>query len=245
MRIPLATVKRFVRKRVPLAAVTYDQLRTYWRSRAWRGLDMSTAFQAIYERNFWGDAESLSGDGSKLARTATIRRELPTLLEQLGVRTLLDAPCGDHHWIGQTELRLDRYIGIDIVPELIERNRSRYAAPAREFLCGDICSTRLPGADAILCRDCLVHLAYASIWRSLRNFRASGATYLLTTTFTAHAWNVDCFTGHWRPLNLQQPPFSFPAPLVLLPEDYADVEPFADKHLGVWRLADLPLGEPA
>lgn len=203
---------------------------------------MSTAFQKIYERNFWGDGESLSGDGSNLARTATIRRELPALLEQLGVHSLLDAPCGDHHWMSRTHLPLVRYIGIDIVPELIERNR-RHAAAGREFVCGDLCATPLPRVDAILCRDCLVHLAYASIWRALRNFRATGATYLLTTTFTAHEWNVDCFTGHWRPLNLERPPFSFPAPLVLLAEDYADVERFADKQLGVWRLADLPLGD--
>lgn len=238
---PLRSAKGFLREHMPLAAATYDQLRTYWRARKWRSLDARAAFQSIYDRNFWGDAESLSGDGSSLARTATIRRELPILLEQLCIHSLLDAPCGDLHWFSKSSLRLSRYIGMDIVPALIERNRHDRAEPGRDFLCGDICSTPLPSTDAVLCRDCLVHLSYDDIWRALRNFRNSGATYLLTTTFTAHRWNVNCFTGHWRPLNLQRSPFSFPAPLALVSEDYHDVAAFRDKQLGVWRFADLPL----
>lgn len=242
---PLTGVKRFVKQHAPAVAAAYDQARTYWRAREWRGVDMTTAFHRIYQRNFWGDAESASGDGSALARTATIRRELPGALVRLGVRSMLDAPCGDLNWVRHTPLALDRYVGMDIVPELIERNQRLHGSAEREFRCGDLCASPLPEVDAILCRDCLVHFAFADVFRALRTFRASGARYLLTTTFTTHAWNVDIFTGHWRPINLQRPPFSFPAPLLLLPEDYADIPHYADKHLAVWRLSDLPLGDAA
>jgi hypothetical protein len=56
-------------------------------------------FDAYFEHNNWGDAESLSGPGSNLAGTAMVRRALPALLRKYGVRTLLDAPCGDLYWM--------------------------------------------------------------------------------------------------------------------------------------------------
>ncbi|MGZ8691233.1 MAG: hypothetical protein ACXWZY_04140 [Gaiellaceae bacterium] len=42
-------------------------------------------FSRIYADRAWGDAESASGPGSGLERTASLRRELPHLLAELGV----------------------------------------------------------------------------------------------------------------------------------------------------------------
>jgi hypothetical protein len=42
-------------------------------------------------------------------------------------------------------------------------------------------------------------------------------------------------------LNLQLPPFNFPAPLRLIEENCTeDGGKYADKSLGLWRLSDLP-----
>lgn len=71
----------------------------------------------------------------------------------------------------------------------------------------DITVNPLPTADLILCRDCLVHLSFAHIDAALANFRASGARWLLTTTFPMIEENVDCEDGDWRALNLTLPPF--------------------------------------
>jgi len=99
----------------------------------------------------------------------------------------------------------------------------------------------LPSADVILCRDCLVHFAFADIWRALRNFRASGARYLLTTTFLEHEQNEDIEDGDWRMLNLRRPPFDFAAPFDVLIEGCVEGDgAYADKALGLWRIADLP-----
>jgi len=38
-----------------------------------------------------------------------------------------------------------------------------------------------PGADPVLCRDCFIHLPTRLIRAALRNFRATGARYLLLT----------------------------------------------------------------
>lgn len=83
------------------------------------GLDLTARFERIEQTNLWGAASSVSGLGSEDTATAAIREALPPLLQRLGARSLLDAPCGDAGWIGRIKLELD-YIGIDIVPSLIE-----------------------------------------------------------------------------------------------------------------------------
>ncbi len=196
-------------------------------------------FRDIYAQNLWGDQESVSGPGSNLERTSAFRAELPPLLKAIGVRTLLDAPCGDYNWMREVELEVERYIGVDIVPELIEQNQRQYETATRSFLHRDLVLDRMPRADAILCRDGLVHFPLADICAALRNFKRSGACYLLTTTFTGVEANCEIKTGEWRPINLQRPPFNFPPPLWLVDEKRRSADGFSDKCLGLWRLENI------
>ena len=58
-----------------------------------------SVFSKVYRNNEWWDGEeSKSGPGSGLTQTRRLRQELPLLFKELGVRTLLDAPCGDFYW---------------------------------------------------------------------------------------------------------------------------------------------------
>lgn len=201
-----------------------------------------TIFTRIYRRNLWGDPESASGTGSNLQQTRAVREALPGLLRGLDVKVLVDAPCGDFHWIQQVDLPVERYIGLDIVEELIEKNHRAHGRPGREFKVQDIIHQPPPKADLILCRDALVHFSYANIFAALENFRKSGTTYVLTTTFTKLEGNMDVATGDWRPVNLQRPPFNFPAPLRMFDEQCTEEGGrYRDKALGLWILADLPL----
>ncbi len=204
------------------------------------GYEVGPHFRRIYETNAFGGTESRSGIGSSLAETARIRQALPRLLEELGVRRVLDAPCGDCHWISELAWGQVAYTGADVVAELIETNRSRLGARGMRFLAADLCADDLPQADLILCRDCWVHLDYRQIRACLANFQRSGARYLLTTTFASRTRNRDLGGAIWRPLNLQIAPFQFPAPLRLCEEGCVENEgAYADKALGLWRLPDL------
>ena len=79
----------------------------------------------------------------------------------------------------------------------------------------------------------------------LVNFKRSGATYILTMTFTEPRPNHDTAGGDWRPLNLTLPPFSFPTPMRVINEKRTEGGgAFRDKCLGVWRLSDLPEALP-
>lgn len=197
-------------------------------------------FRYIYRHNLWGSSESVSGHGSEDAATALLRDEIPALLRRRAVRSIADVPCGDFGWLSRTELGVDSYFGGDIVPELVEHNRKSYARPSRRFEVLDLTRDPLPAADLVLCRDCLVHLDLEQIWAALRNIRASGATYLLITTFPELQVNVDAETGDWRPLNFQLAPFGFPAPAELITEGCLEGGgKYADKALGLWEVAAL------
>jgi hypothetical protein len=198
-------------------------------------------FTNIYKSNFWGDSSSASGQGSNLEQTVALRVALPQLLETLGVRSLLDVPCGDLNWIRHVDLKLDRYVGGDIVGSLVDTLQREYGGSGREFVQVDVIKDRLPKVDAILCRDCLVHFSFRQIASAVRNFQRSGAEYLLATTFPERASNQDIVTGDWRTLNMCAPPLHWPEPLLLVNEGCTQSSSqFADKSLGVWKLAALP-----
>jgi hypothetical protein len=222
-------VRSFIKSRFPRAVETYHQAQ-----QALRRPSLKKVFTEIYHKNVWQDPESVSGRGSTLARTATIMSHLPSLLQELEAETLLDAPCGDFNWMRFTKLGAVRYIGADVVPELIARNRRLYGGEGRRFVVLDLTKDRLPRADVILCRDCLIHLSFRRIDAALANFKRSGARYLMCTTHTTVLENTDCPDGGWRNVNLHLPPFNFPPPQKLLVED-AEL----GKCLGVWPLDEL------
>ena len=197
-------------------------------------------FRDIYRRNHWAGSESASGPGAAREQVEHLRTALPSLLARLGVRTLLDLPCGDYSWMRTLELPVTRYVGADLLPDLIEPLAAEHADVGHEFRVLDLTRDPLPAADLLLCRDCLVHLSYADIRRALANIARSGIPYLLTTTFPATAENEDIVTGDWRVLNLERAPFGLPPPLELLNEHCTEGEGrFADKSLGLWRVAEL------
>lgn len=194
---------------------------------------LKRVFGGIHRRNLWGANETVSGEGSTLARTETLRAELPRLLRELGARSLLDAPCGDFNWMRQIDLDGIDYTGLDIVPAIIRRNEELYGTPYVRFAVADITRGPLPRADVILCRDALDHLSLRRVRRAIAWFRESGSSYLLATTHPS-APNDDIPSGHWRPLDLTKPPFAFPQPLQTIVEN-----PERGKLLGLWRLRDL------
>ena len=191
-------------------------------------------FSRIYQKNHWGATESISGAGSSSRQTAAIRAALPTVLPALG-KTLLDVPCGDFNWQKDAIPPGMRYIGGDIVPELIQRNR--VVQPAMDFRVIDLITDDLPMSDVLLTRDCLVHLSFPDALKAIENIRRSGIRYLIATTFVGRRFNEDIPTGAWRPLNMRLAPFDFPEPLQLIDENCGGE--FSDKALGVWRVADL------
>lgn len=195
-------------------------------------------FLKIYEENAWGDRTSVSGPGSSLEATAELRRTLPSLLSELGVKSLLDIPCGDLEWIKHVPLGIEKYIGADIVKPLIEKNRVQYASLG-EFLHLDLLTDPLPSVDAILCRDCFIHLSNRDVIKALANIARTDTQYLITTTFPDLKTNQDTVTPYWRALNLQLPPYNLPPPFRIV-GDFSPLQAAHEqKYQGVWQIGVL------
>ncbi|MGX1880460.1 class I SAM-dependent methyltransferase [Streptomyces sp. NPDC055287] len=196
-------------------------------------------FTAIYRTNRWGSGETRSGPGSEVQRMKGVITLLGELVRDLGIRSVLDAPCGDFNWMQYVDLGGASYTGGDIVAELIEDNAQRHRAAGRTFQLLDFTAERVPRVDLILCRDALVHFSYQHVIEALTRFRDSGSRFLLTTTFAHTLTNTDILTGWWRPINLRLAPFGLPEPLRVLRDDESD-DFYDDKVLALWDLRQIP-----
>jgi 2-polyprenyl-3-methyl-5-hydroxy-6-metoxy-1,4-benzoquinol methylase len=208
---------------------------------------LSKKFGRVFRWNLFFGKESRSGRGSDADQTEVLRAELPKLLRDLGVTSLLDLPCGDLNWISKTNLDGISYKGVDVVPDLISKLAMEHPQSGKSFEVADI-TYQVPSGnfDAILCRDLFVHLSTIDIAKALHNLKKTGATYLLTTHFSDPRPYRNLpqipFRVGWRPINFLMPPFRFPTPLALLNEKCTEAKgQFSDKSIGVWRLQDLEI----
>jgi len=209
------------------------------------GKTVSKTFTDIYKTNHWASNKSISGTGSELEQTKEIIKPISDLLRKLDVKTVLDLPCGDFNWMQKVNLSSIKYIGADIVEDLVIENRKKYAIENEvDFIKINLLCDHLPVSDIIINRDCLVHLSFADIYDSIKNIKSSNCKYLLSTTFSNHSTNIDIITGNWRALNLEKPPFNFPKPIFLINENCMEGDvTFMDKSLGLWLIEDIKLPE--
>jgi hypothetical protein len=228
-----------VLRRIPGLRPTYRYLRAKRELLIHGKRSPEVVFADIFRGNKFGGTESASGPGSELSQTRVVADELPAILRKWDVRTMLDIPCGDFHWMKHVNLEGIDYFGADIVSELIEKNKALETVNIH-FRQLNMIEDKLPAVDLMFCRDCLVHLSFNDALLALRNICNSGSRYLFTTTFTGHQHNRDIITGQWRPLNLEAAPFLFPPPLMVINEGCTEEEGrFADKSLGMWRVSEI------
>jgi hypothetical protein len=204
--------------------------------------DLKSVFGHIVEANRWGSEESRSGPGSTLEYTYNLRHELERVIPAFGVKTLFDAPCGDFHWMKEVAFpRGLRYIGGEILPELVRSNIAAHARADRSFIEFDITRDAFPDCDLWFCRDCLFHLPIELIFRALRGFLRSNARYLMASNHinTSGFENTDIASGEFRLLDLHLAPFKFPREVLFKAADY--VHPFPRREMCVWSREQVAL----
>jgi len=198
---------------------------------------VKSTFTNIFNTNAWGDMESVSGSCSTEFGTRDLRKKFQSVLKRYGIEMLLDLPCGDFNWMRHIDMEGIRYIGGDIVSDLILHHRRNYSSPVRQFHEMDLITTKLPQSDMIFCRDCFVHLSEDLIKLSLVNIKKSNSTYLMSTTFPDIKETSKGSVGGWRPINLCDKVFGLPNPLELIEDDRR--ANYGRKCLGIWYIGDL------
>lgn len=202
--------------------------------------------RAAFETMSWagkGGKSPRSGPVSTLAWTKQLRQALPRVFDQYGVKTFLDAPCGDWFWMQHVDLSDLTYIGGDISKEVADANIAKFTRPGVSFLHLDITSDPLPAADMMLCRDCLMHLKLWLRWKFFENFAASDCKYLMTTVHHVLENQAVKANGGFKYFNPAAPPFNFDPALDLIPEsadelsaDILENSVAAPEHqsIGIW-----------
>jgi len=225
---------------MPIIASMYRAIRKRYVVYLQKFKKVENVFTEIYRRNKWKGKDSFSGPGSDTYQTRIVISELPTLINEFNIRTMIDIPCGDFHWMRSVDLNGIDYTGADVVKELIQKNIEKYSQDGLQFHSMNLIKDKLPRVDLVFCRDCLVHFCFADVFSALDNICKSQSEYLLTTTFTGRKDNYDIVTGKWRPLNLEVSPFSLPKALKVINEGCTEGDgAYSDKALGLWRIADI------
>ncbi len=236
-KAPLTTSRETHNVHMPYMITPPDR---YLMTQEFAHKDMQDIFTEIYHTNYWMGANSRSGQGSSLCSTSVIRTELSVLCDALQIKRMLDIGCGDYYWM--QNVPNCAYMGVDIVPEMIELNRKHYADKGHHFLCLDCVHDPLPEAEMVLCRDVIAHLNYKDACDLLRNIKNSGSKFLLITTHLETKENEQKHTGHHSPYNMTKSPFNLSDPLVVIEETSVEPETRAQrKAMGLWLISDIDI----
>ncbi len=202
-------------------------------------------FTAIYERNVWGNDESVSGWGSTLTYTAHLRSQLPALFEKYAVKSVFDAPCGDFNWMRHVlQANELTYTGGDIVEPLIAAHNEKFGSSATRFIHINLIVEKFPLSDLMICRDCLFHLSFRDTRSVLQNFVDSGIPYLLTTTYVNNGLfeNKDIQTGDFRLIDLFSAPYILPRDVGFRVDDFQPPEP--KREMCLWTREQIASALP-
>ena len=140
------------------------EYKTYLKKKPWPTKD---AMEQIYEKKLWGSNGSnfYSGIGSHHSEVIDPYIDILILFLR-SFRTPLvvcDLGCGDFNVGKELVAYTKKYIGVDIVSELIEYNKGKFKKENLEFYCLDIAVDDIPSGDCVVLRQVLQHLSNTEI----------------------------------------------------------------------------------
>lgn len=156
------------------------------------------AFTEIYERGVWGCG---SGGGSNPHIMGPYIDLVDALLLDTQPRTVLDIGCGDGKIAAAIKWSGCHYIGVDVVPMMIEECRAK-GLDARLL---DATTDLLPHADLVLLKEVTQHLPNAMIFALLAQLKGYA---VLHTSAWDRSHNRDIQIGETRGVDLSQAPFN-------------------------------------
>jgi SAM-dependent methyltransferase len=193
-------------------------------------------FEEIYQKNAWGGSagELFSGVGSRHRPAELYIATVSEFIARHNLKTVLDLGCGDFEIGRRLAAHCHSYIGVDVVPQVIERHSARFANERVRFLCLDITSDELPDADLCLIRQVLQHMSNEQIQRVLSLLRKF--PHVLVTEHYPHnvrSYNRNIVHGsgtrveEFSAVFLDKPPFNAKSLELLL-----EVHPFVPNSKG-------------
>jgi len=180
-------------------------------------------FTSIYKSNHWvqngsklpNEFVSVSGHGSNIntEQHKLLVKNFTNIIKNYKINSILDMPCGDFLWIKEIINKYHiKYLGIDIVEELIKKNLKRYKASNINFENKDILDYKENiYFDLIIIRDLFIHINNSQIHQILNNLKKLKYKYLALTSYN-NKKNSDVIIGKHRKINLLISPFNIKKP---------------------------------
>ncbi|HEX6832861.1 MAG TPA: glycosyltransferase [Rudaea sp.] len=153
---------------------------------------------------------------------------LAPVLARLSIDRLVEIACGRCGWLAERDTGDLHYVGVDMIEDIIARNRVDRIGPNWTFEVVDPVVQELPSADAALCFDWLEWLPIPHIGATLHRVITAKTKYLIAGTDESVEVNPTTTTGERRAVNLMRAPFNLPEPI-----EYIGVDGL---RLGVWQL---------
>ena len=209
----------------------FDGRQTLYASFSLSKEDRQHALDLTYEGPLFqmGDFSRGSGPGSAVAYTEGYRGFLASFLRENGVRSVLDLGCGNWTSTRLVDWSGIDYLGVDFIHKIVARNRRVHGKPNIKFVQSDVRTFNIPQVDLVISKDVLQHWPTSDVLAFLERLRASNVKMALLVNCVNDdglARNRDIAIGDFRPIHLNEPPFS-----AQLEESYA----FHTKRVLLWR----------
>lgn len=218
----MSTIKQIVKRNLPQALLSL--VRSY-KNRHYNNLSTEQIFTKIYESGAWGkaadpDSPFYSGSGSSRedeisGYVKSVGDFLSSFDEKLDA---VDLGCGDFFVGSKIRKFCNNYIACDVVPSLIDFNKTRFQHDAVQFKTLNLIEDELPRGDVVFVRQVLQHLTNDQISNFIRR-APSVYKYLIVTEHLPSGsdfkHNVDKLAGpgtrmgHASGIVLTSPPFNF------------------------------------
>jgi hypothetical protein len=176
-------------------------------------------FSRIYQRNEWGGStgEFYSGPGSYEAPVEEYAALVRKFIRENEIDSIVDLGCGDFS-VGRRIVSSGlRYVGVDVVKPLVDRNNQMFRSYDISFECLDIAKDDLPDGKLCTIRQVFQHLSNANIKAvlpKLEKYRFVLVTEHHPSDTDFETANKDIPTGSairadWKSgVCLDQPPFN-------------------------------------
>jgi SAM-dependent methyltransferase len=170
---------------------------------------LTDTFNRIYATGEWGkdvSGKGTSGSGSTLEITREYRAYLEDFIKRQGVKSVLDAGCGDWSFSRAIDWGKAGYLGVDIATDVIETVRRKHETGKIKFQVRDL-TEDLPPADLLISKDVLQHLSNRLILKFIDNNLRKRKYKWVILTNDRGSDNQDIPNGGYRAIDLAAPPF--------------------------------------
>ena len=232
---------RSIRKKIiprPLQNVIVRKILVPRMRKANKKSSVKDVFTKIYTNNEWGGeaGQYFSGRGSSEYLASFYADMIKPFIREKQIPTVIDLGCGDFAVGSKIQTDEVKYIGVDVVDNLVICNQQLYGSPNTSFECLDITVDNLPEGDLCLIRQVLQHLSNSQIKAVLQKIKKYKYA-IITEHYPASSikvipnrdkvYGADTRVYDNSAVYLDQPPFNIQG-LSLLLEVYPE-EPLVEK----------------